>query len=87
MLPSCHNPFYQGPLKFSYVLFVIHEFGSNCPQLERWIATVLVEVLVGVSWLGIKVSNQVVPMTYYFGVKERYGLCKPFGSELHCQVE
>ena len=77
--PLDHNPFNQVSSKFFYMLLVVHGSGANSPHPEclavgdagltvRWMTAASVEALVGVCWLGIKVRDQAVPVTYYFGV-------------------
>ena len=50
-------------------------------------ATVTVEVLVGVCRLGMKISDQAVPVTYHFHFKERYRLPRPLGGKLDGGME
>ena len=40
-----------------------------------------------VCWFGKNVRDQVVPVTYYFGVKECCRLARPLGGELDCWME
>ena len=44
-------------------------------------ATSAMEVLMGVHRFGVKVSDQMAPVTCYFGVKERDGLPGPLGGK------
>ena len=53
--------------------------------------TSAVEVLVGVRWFGMKISNQIVPVACYFCIKEHDGLPRPLtgkfdGHMIHINV-
>ena len=45
------------------------------------VATLAVEVLMGVPWFGMKISDQTVPIAYYFSIKERDRLPGPLSSK------
>ena len=47
----------------------------------RWMTTVLVKVLMGVRWLGVKLCHQAVAVTFDFSVEECDILPGPLGSE------
>ena len=82
---------------FLHVSFVIHGSGTYSSHLKglavrdagfavRWMTTVLVKVLVGVVWLGIKIRYQVLPVWYDFGVQELYTLPRTLGGEIDCRM-
>ena len=50
--------------------------------MEDQMATLTVEVLIGVCWFGMKISDQTVPVSYYFCVEECDRLPRPFSDEL-----
>ena len=60
--------------------------GNTCLAVGR-MAAAAVKVLMSVHGLGMEVSNQAVPISYYFCIEERHGLPKPLGSEIDGRME
>ena len=50
--------------------------------MKDQMATSTVEVLISVCWFGMKISDQMFPVSYYFCVKERDRLPRQFDGEL-----
>ena len=60
---------------------------GDAPVAMRRMATTMVEVLLGVSRLGLEISDQAVPAVYHCGIQERYGLPRALSREFDGRME